>query len=85
MTQYKTPFSDGVSALTQYLISNNPGNNTPDKSGTYWYHGHHQLHYTDGIYGAFIVLDKNERQTYAAHMEKMGDMMFADWYGEDGH
>ena len=32
------------------------------------------IHYTDGIYGAFIVLDKNERQTYAAHMEKMGDM-----------
>lgn len=92
MTQYKTPFSDGVPALTQCLVSNFPGNNTflytftPDKVGTYWYHGHHQLHYTDGFYGAFIVYDSQERHTYAALGSPYGEekpewsLLFADWY-----
>eukprot|EP01035_Chromulina_nebulosa_P033833 gene33833-45315_t len=92
MTQYSTPFSDGVPALTQCLISNSPGNNsflyifTPDKAGTYWYHGHHQLQYTDGFYGALLVFDPLDRVKFATLGSHYGvekpehSLLFSDWY-----
>ena len=92
MIQFQTPFSDGVPAVTQCLIPNAPGNNsflyvfTPDRAGTYWYHGHHKLHYTDGFYGMFIVNDPEEQKTYAKLGSPYGEetpewsLMFADWY-----
>ena len=92
MMQFKTPFSDGVPAITQCLIPNTPGNNsflytfTPDRAGTYWYHGHYQLHYTDGFYGAFIVHDPLDQKTYSNLGSPYGEekpewsLIFADWY-----
>ena len=32
----------------------------PDEAGTYWYHGHHGLDQSEGFFGAFIVLPRNE-------------------------
>ena len=49
-----TPFSDGVPFFTQCTIPNTSGNNsfvytfTPDVAGTFWYHGNHDMHYSDG-------------------------------------
>ena len=92
VTQLQTPFSDGVPAITQCLIPNSPGNNsflytfTPDRAGTYWYHGHHQLHYSDGFYGTLIVYDAREKDTYASLGSPYGEekpewsLMFSDWY-----
>ena len=92
MTQLGTPFSDGVPQWTQCLISNSPGNNTflyaftPDKAGTYWYHGHFQMHYSDGMYGALVVYDSAEKEIYAnlgspyGHESPEWTLLFSDWY-----
>ena len=92
MTQYATPYSDGVPLINQCLIPNTPGNNsflysfTPDKAGTYWYHGHHQMHYSDGMYGTLIVFDPNQQEIYSNLGSPYGQessewaLMFSDWY-----
>ena len=70
MLQRNTPFMDGVPGLTQCPISNVPGNNTlvydftTDEPGTFWYHGHYNGQYTDGLYGALVVDDAGA--TFAA-------------------
>jgi FtsP/CotA-like multicopper oxidase with cupredoxin domain len=63
MLQRDTPGMDGVVGVTQCPISNAPGDNTmvytftPDRPGTFWYHGHYSGQYPDGLYGALIIDD----------------------------
>ena len=58
-----TPWADGVPGLTQCPVPAVAGANTlvveftPDRAGTFWYHGHLDSQYPDGLYGAFIVDD----------------------------
>ena len=71
MTQYGTPFSDGVPGLTQCLIKNISSDNVmdyvfkPDKLGTYFYHGHHDMQLSDGLVGALLIVSPDEQITYA--------------------
>ena len=86
----KTPFSDGIPLFTQCTIPNTSGNNsfvytfTPDGPGTFWYHGNHDMHYSDGMYGPIVVYDTNEREIFTSLGAPYGDvdwtLMFADWY-----
>mmetsp|Transcript_4056 Transcript_4056/g.5700 ORF Transcript_4056/g.5700 Transcript_4056/m.5700 type:complete len:681 (-) Transcript_4056:521-2563(-) len=92
MTQFGTPFSDGVPFVSQCLISNSPGNNsftylfTPEKAGTYWYHAHHRMQYSDGLYGPLVVFDPAENSIFESLGSPYGVedpkwiLMFADWY-----
>ena len=70
MLQIGTPFSDGVPEYTQCLIPNTLGNNTivykftPDRTGTYWYHGHFREQWNDGLFGALIVFDPTEAKLF---------------------
>ena len=63
MQQRGTPYMDGVVGVTQCPISNSPGYNTmvydflPDRAGTFWYHGHYNGQYPDGLYGPLIIDD----------------------------
>ena len=58
-----TPFADGVPGVTQCPVPAVAGANsmivsfTADRPGTFWYHGHMDGQYPDGLYGAFIVDD----------------------------
>lgn len=77
MYQRKTPFYDGMPGVTQCLIL--PGssmwyNFTLEPAGTYWYHGHFNLQYSDGLYGPLIVTRPNDPDTPAK------TVMMADWY-----
>lgn len=88
--QHGTPFSDGVPLFSQCTIPNTSGNNTfvytftPDVPGTFWYHGNHLMHYTEGMYGPIVVYDSGERQVFTSLGAGYGTvdwtLMFADWY-----
>nr|XP_006812248.1 PREDICTED: L-ascorbate oxidase-like [Saccoglossus kowalevskii] len=63
ITQKKTSWMDGVGMVSQCPI--NPGETfqyrfIADKVGTHWYHSHYGTQRTDGLYGAFIVLDVDD-------------------------
>lgn len=64
MKQHGTQSNDGVIDMTQCKIPfAKEGNNVmvyefqASTAGTYWYHGHFQEQYVDGLYGALIVMD----------------------------
>jgi len=93
MTQRNSPFSDGVPHVTQCLIPHTTGSNsmvysfTPDSAGTFWYHGHYNEQYNDGLIGPIIVYADNEEEKLAAAGAPYthdGDAewvwMFSDWY-----
>ena len=64
MYQKGTPWMDGVGQLTQcqilpsttfrYIYKANP-------AGTHWYHSHTGAQRTDGLFGALVVLESDER------------------------
>lgn len=61
--QKKTPWMDGVAALSQAPIV--PGGRfryifVASPSGTHWYHSHLGAQRTDGLFGALIVHEKDE-------------------------
>jgi len=92
MLQYRTPFSDGTPLISQCRISNIPGNNsftyifTPTYAGTFWYHSHVQLQYSDGMYGPIHVFDPHEREVFAnlgspyTVENSEWTLQFGDWY-----
>ncbi|KAN0060003.1 hypothetical protein ACQY0O_007976 [Thecaphora frezii] len=64
MFQNSTPFMDGISGFTQCLI---PAGSSFEycfkiqgQFGTYWYHSHTAVQYTDGLYGPLIVHSRND-------------------------
>ncbi|KAK3087150.1 hypothetical protein FSP39_002348 [Pinctada imbricata] len=82
LRQRGTPYMDGVSMVTQCPI--NPDETftyrfKADTIGTHWYHSHHGVTRTEGVYGPLIVLPRKERSDFA---EADGDfiMMLQDRY-----
>ena len=73
-----TPWADGVPGVTQCPVPAVAGANslvvefTPDRAGTFWYHGHMDGQYPDGLYGAFVVDDGG------AALEAAGAVLPAD-------
>ncbi|KAG8704056.1 hypothetical protein FRC08_002481 [Ceratobasidium sp. 394] len=58
ISQFGTPWSDGVPGLTQYPIK--PGQNlvynfTVNQSGHYWYHSHSKSQLDDGLKGTIYI------------------------------
>ena len=58
MVQYDTPYSDGVPFVTQCPIG--AGQEVTyvfraSLSGTFWWHSHLSMQYTDGAYGALVI------------------------------
>jgi FTR1 family protein len=89
MLQRGTPWSDGVVGVSQCPILPVPGANslvvefTPDRAGTFWYHGHMGGQYPDGLYGAFIVDDGGASVRAAGAPAFVADdwvWTAADWY-----
>ncbi len=98
MQQRGTPYMDGVVGVTQCPISNSPGYNTmvydflPDRAGTFWYHGHYNGQYPDGLYGPLIIDDGGATfaaATYGnasyAYDNDEWIWMSADWYNVPAH
>ena len=89
MLQRGTPWSDGVVGVTQCPLLPVPNANsmvvefTPDRAGTFWYHGHMNGQYPDGLYGAFIVDDGGASVRAAGAPRFVADdwvWTVADWY-----
>jgi iron transport multicopper oxidase len=64
LSQRGSPFADGALGVTQCGVPFAPaGANhmlyafTPNRAGTFWYHGHYGGQYPDGLYGALVVDD----------------------------
>ena len=78
MLQRASNEMDGVPHLTQRAISPEGGtfhySFVADLPGTYWYHSHYSMQYTDGCRGALIIQDPTE----PAYPEET--LLLADWY-----
>lgn len=65
LNQHNTTWMDGVAAVSQCGIP--PGEAwtyefaVGDQRGTFWYHAHAAVQYTDGLYGPVVVHDPAER------------------------
>ena len=92
MMQRGTPSSDGVPGLTQCPIPVNGSTVytfTPHNPGTYWYHGHFNGQYPDGLYGPLIVDDGGVSVVEAAEGDSRSvyendewNWMIADFYDD---
>jgi len=93
MTQFRTPYNDGSVGTSQCPLTNVAGSNsmvykfTPQSVGTFWYHGHYNEQYPDGLVGALIVSDVlNEKRSYqtfgVSYDYDIDDFIFlvADYY-----
>lgn len=94
LDQRGTPFSDGVPGVSQCPISNHPIDNIFTYSfrvamaGTYWYHGHFNHQYPDGLYGPLIAHSSDEVDNFKRVGANYDDensadawtLMIADWY-----
>ena len=88
LLQQDTPWMDGMEHVSQcnippmasfrYIFKANP-------SGTFWYHSHVGTQRTDGLFGAFIVLERNIEQIHI-HLGEFRDepekyvISVSDWY-----
>ena len=92
MMQRGTPSFDGVPGITQCPIPANGSmvytfsHNNP---GSYWYHGHFNGQYPDGLYGALVVDDGGASVVAAAAGDSRAiyendewNWMVADWYDD---
>ncbi|VBB83984.1 Putative Multicopper oxidase [Podospora comata] len=88
--QRNTTWMDGVAGISQCAIP--PGKSFTyefeiiDQRGTFWYHAHSKVQYTDGLYGPIVVHDPDERlpsdvDIAAERIVFMGGSFHA--YGED--
>lgn len=92
MFQRGSGWADGVIGVTQCPIPNTPGANrllytfTPERAGTFWYHGHYHEQYPDGLFGAVVVTGPDDDAAAAAgHADgaaPVADLIFMahDWY-----
>lgn len=65
LRQNNTPWMDGMEHLTQCTIPPGSSFNYIFKaypSGTFWYHSHTKTQRTDGMYGGFIILERNMKE-----------------------
>ena len=89
MFQRGTPSNDGVIDMTQCKIpSSENGKNVmiykfkAFSAGSFWYHGHFQEQYVDGLYGALIVTDR-KRAIYDSRKvvdNRAWTWLISDWY-----
>ncbi|KAF7815514.1 L-ascorbate oxidase [Senna tora] len=79
---YGTPWADGTVSITQCAI--NPGETfiykfKVDQAGTFYYHGHHGLQRTAGLYGSLIVdLPKGKKEPF--HYDGEFNLLLSDWW-----
>jgi iron transport multicopper oxidase len=90
--QRGTPYNDGVIGVTQCPIATNQSmvyRFIVDQPGTYWYHGHVNQQYIDGLYGPLIVNRPNEQQFWAAqgapYKHDDWTFSFVDYYQNTGN
>lgn len=80
--QRGTPWSDGTASVTQCAI--NPGETyvyrfVVDKPGTYFYHAHHGMQRSAGLYGLLIVdVGKGEKEPFPFDGEL--NIIVSDWW-----
>ncbi|CAH0515244.1 unnamed protein product [Peronospora belbahrii] len=84
LRQFGTQEMDGVSGITQCQIQPNVTaiyRFTPDKCGTFWYHGHEEVQYAYGLRGALIVhCPPEKKQSWEKDVFKEYTVLLADWY-----
>ena len=88
LLQHNTPWMDGMEHVSQYnippmasfryIFKANP-------SGTFWYHSHVGTQRTDGLFGAFIVLERNMEKIHTQLGEFRDEpenyvISVSDWY-----
>lgn len=83
--QRESAHMDGVAGVTQCGIP--PGESfhysfgVPQQRGTFWYHAHVSVQYTDGLYGPLIIHDPSEKVPQA---EEDRIIMIGDIHHMDG-
>jgi FtsP/CotA-like multicopper oxidase with cupredoxin domain len=85
MVQVTTMYSDGVPGVTQRLIYPDEEVTytfTASPAGTYWYHGHFNDQYTDGLFGPLIIRPRYQTDYIAADDVTF---MIQDYYKDDAH
>ena len=88
LRQNKTPWMDGMEHLTQCTIQPRSSFDYIFKaypSGTFWYHSHTSTQRTDGMYGGFIILERNMKEIQAklgAFQDKpeQHSILLSEWY-----
>ncbi|PWZ01753.1 hypothetical protein BCV70DRAFT_157850 [Testicularia cyperi] len=84
MFQNNTPFMDGIAGFSQCPIP--PGGSLTyrfkidGQYGTYWYHSHSAMQYTDGLYGPLIVRSKRDPYQMGKDYDEERVILFADNY-----
>ncbi|RLN44443.1 hypothetical protein BBJ28_00006137 [Nothophytophthora sp. Chile5] len=84
MRQFGTQEMDGVSGITQCQIQPNVTaiyRFTPDKCGSFWFHGHEEVQYAFGLRGPLIVhCPANQLVAWEKTVYKEYTILLADWY-----
>ncbi|KAK0633870.1 multicopper oxidase-domain-containing protein [Immersiella caudata] len=82
--QRNSNWMDGVYGVTQCAIP--PGQtftyefNVTGQRGTFWYHSHDSLQYSNGLYGPLIIHDQDEK---IPHVDDDKVVMFGDLFHRD--
>ena len=84
MFQNSTPFMDGIAGFSQCPIPAG-GELTyrfkiEGQYGSYWWHSHSKMQYTDGLYGGLIVHSKNDPYQKCRDYDDERVFLFADNY-----
>ncbi|EIM91340.1 uncharacterized protein STEHIDRAFT_152988 [Stereum hirsutum FP-91666 SS1] len=85
MYQNGTAFMDGVPGVSACPIQ--PGqsfvyNFTLTQYGTYWYHSHSSVQYTDGILGPLIIHSTEDPLVLGTDFDEEQVLLYQDWYHE---
>ena len=82
MLHVGTPFADGVPGVSQCLVP--PGDSLrytfrASLPGTYWYHGHHDSQYVEGLHGPLIIRPRGG-DAADVHADVDATLMVMDYY-----
>ncbi|TDH69363.1 hypothetical protein CCR75_009753 [Bremia lactucae] len=84
LRQFGTQEMDGISGITQCQIQPNVTaiyHFTPDKCGSFWFHGHEEVQYAFGLRGPLIVhCPEDQKQSWEKDVEEEYTVMITDWY-----
>ncbi|KAH8913688.1 multicopper oxidase [Atractiella rhizophila] len=91
MYQNSTPWMDGVPGMTQCPIpaADDTSNGTfvyewvAQDYGTYWYHSHSAVQYTDGLQGPLIIHSPDDPLKRGVDFDIEEVIMMADWYHDE--
>ncbi|THU92259.1 hypothetical protein K435DRAFT_672475 [Dendrothele bispora CBS 962.96] len=84
--QNGTQYMDGVPGATQCPIQ--PGQNFSyqfklEQYGTYWYHSHSSVQYTDGLMGPLVVHSVDDPLVRGTDFDNEQVLMVYDWYHDE--